>query len=401
MSYCLHNGFLYESSTYTTLKFVESDSFSVENETNTRTVIINFKTGTTVDRLKTIPGFKVLKENNILSPGVFFVRKEKLKIGPLTYYFKNGVSRFSQLYNTVLDNMVLEYDGMVFVSINRDNAPSNEDYIKLINDSTHIYCEDASDGDFEIYNYYNIDISKGEIDPSEDESCTSFSYLGVSATDTNSSFLDHCQSHYPDVEIVTEFSDLSKLRNNVNGYLVVKFGLPNWQGGEFNTHLFTEWDPNFPEYGKYMVSNTRGFLEYITADWDKYLEMRYDFLMLRKLYQHNEFPVVAPSGAKISAMVDFDSGIDDNIDRNPQERSVDSSKLYSLKINFTIYSYIIENYLAYPLVNTLINKIIANVRVPGGDIANQFVMEPEKPTRVIDEPKETPPYAEYEGDVWP
>ena len=150
-----------------------------------------------------------------------------------------------------------------------------------------------------------------------------------------------------------------------------------------------------------MVSNTRGFLEYITADWDIYLEMRYDFLLLRKLYQHNEFPVVAPSGAKISAMVDFDSGIDDNIDRNPQERSVDSSKLYSLKINFTIYSYIIENYLAYPLVNTLINKIIANVRVPGGDIENQFVMEPEKPTRVIDEPKETPPYAEYEGDVWP
>ena len=68
--------------------------------------------------------------------------------------------------------------------------------------------------------------------------------------------------------------------------MLIKFGLPNWQGGQHTTHLFNEYNPLYPKYGKYMVSNTRGFIDYITSDWDKYMEMRYDFLLMRKLFTH-------------------------------------------------------------------------------------------------------------------
>lgn len=398
MSYCLTSNFLYESTIFTTIKFIIGDLFEVERDTNTRTLNITFKNGDTYSRLMNVTGFIVLNPDEKIKEEIFGLRNEILTIGNAKYFFKNGVSRFSQLFNTVIKTSVNDYGEMVFVSIFRDEKLSNEEYIKLLNNSGIIYCKIDNLEDFNIYNYHDVDVSRGKIDVSESSSVTDFSYLAVSATDTNSSFMKHCKNHYPDIEVLSEFSDLSNLENNENGYLLVKFGLPNWQGGEHTTHLFNEFNPLYPKYGKYMVSNTRGFIDYITNDWDKYLEMRYDFLLMRKLFTHNKFMVYPEKGENFQACVVFDSSIDDQIDRSPSDKSIESSKLYSLKIQFTIYSYIVENYLEFPAIT----KIITNIRSSlNNNLEYQFVSAEDKPTIVMEDPIETPPYEEYKGDVWP
>ena len=398
MSYCLTSDFLYESTIFTTIKFVIGNLFGVERDTNNRALNITFVDGDNFNRLKNIAGFKILNSEEKIKEGTFGLRNEILHIGDAKYYFKNGVSRFSQLFNTVLKTGVNDYGEMVFVSIFRDDKLSPEKYLELLNSSGIIYCEINNLSDFHIYNYHDIDVSRGKIDVSESTSVTDFSYLAVSATDTNSSFMKHCKDHYPDIEVLSEFSDLSNLEDNENGYLLVKFGLPNWQGGEHTTHLFNEFNPLYPKYGKYMVANTRGFIDYITNDWDKYLEMRYDFLLMRKLFTHNKFMVYPEKGENFQACVVFDSGIDDQIDRAPSDKSIESSKLYSLKIQFTIYSYLVENYLEFPAIT----KIITNIRSSlNNNLECQFVTTEDKSSIVMDKPIETPPYEEYKGDVWP
>lgn len=399
MSYCLTSNFLYESSIYTTLDFKLGEMFEVKQETNNRSLSITFPLGEKYSRLLNIPGFKVLNEESHIEEGIFNTRKEILTIGNSKYYFKNGISRFSQLYNTVLETNVFDYGDMVFVSINRDNQPTIVDYLKMLNDSGVIYCEIIKNpSEFYIYNYNDIDVSRGNIDPSNSSKVTDFSYLAVSAKDTNSSFMRHCKTHYPDVEILSEFSDLTNLEDNENGYMMVKFGLPNWQSGDHVTHLFNEYNPLYPKYGKYMVTSTRGAIDYITNDWDKYLEMRYDFLLMKKLYTHNKFIVYPDKGENFNAIVVFDPSISDEIDRSPSEKSIETSKLYSFKITFTIYSYIVENYLEYPYIT----KIITNLRSSlNNKLEKQFITKEESPTFEVETPIETPPYEEYKGDVWP
>lgn len=397
MSYCLTSNFLYESSIFTTVNFLLNDVFEVKQDTNSRSLTILFPKGTTYNRLSSIPGFKIINKDNEIQDGKFNTRKEILTIGNAKYWFKEGISRFSQLLNSVLNTNVNDFGEMVFISINKDDNLSTEEYLNLVNKSGILYCEIKSLNDFSIYNYHDIDVSKGKIDPSESTSVTDFSYLSVSARDTNSSFMKHCKDCYPDIEVLSEFSDLTNLEDNENGYMMIKFGLPNWQGGAHTTHLFGEYNPLYPKYGKYMVSNTRGFLEYITNDWDKYLEMRYDFLLMRKLFTHNKFMVYPDRGENFSATVVFDPGIDDEIIRGPRDKSIETSKLYSLQIHFTIYSYIVEDYLEYPTITHIITNVRNSVNK---NINMQFSSREDVPTVEIKPPIETPPYEEYKGDLW-
>lgn len=397
MSYVLCKGFLYESSVYTTLKLIPGEAFMITKEDNIRTLKIEFPEGESYSRLKNIPGFKVFKEDNLIEPFEAVLRKEILTIGENVYYFKNGISRFSQLYNTVLDTAVYDYDKLCFVSINRDVVPDVDEYVRLLNDSGVVYCVIKDKDNFSIYNYHDIDVSRGYVDESDSQSCTDFKYLAVSATDTNSSFLNHCKDHYPEIEVVSEFSDLTNLNDNENGYMVVKFGLPNWQMGEFTTHLFTEYNPLYPKYGRYGVYACRGLIDFITNDWDKYMEMRYDFLLMRKLYTHNKFVVYPEKGENFNAIVVFDSSIDDNIDRSPSDKVVETSRLYSFKISFTIYSYLVENYLEFPYIT----KILTNLRAPSNKIERQVLMKPGEESVEIIPPKETPPDAEFNPKDWP
>lgn len=396
--YSLTQNFIYESVKFSVLRLSKGESFEIEEDINKREFRITFVNGQTCSRLKNITGFKILNEEAEIPEGTFKLRSEKLKIGSLIYMFKEGISRFSQIYNSVKETSVLDYGEMVFISINRDNIPTKEEYFNLLNKSGVIYVEGLSD-DFDLFNYYNIDINRGEVKVSDNKSVTNFKSITISATDTNYSFMKHCKSHYPECEILSEFSDLTKIKNNENGYILVKFGLPNWQSGEFTTHLFNEYNNLYPTYGKYMVTHTRGFLDYITNSWEKYLSMRYDFLLMRKLFTHNKFTVnVKGLSENINAIVVFDDGIDDNVDRSPGERSVESSKLYSLKINFSIYSYIAEDFLEFPEIS----KIISNFRNNrSNEIESQTVLVKDSNAIVMDNPKETPPYEEWKGDVWP
>lgn len=398
MSYCLTSNFLYESSIFNTVNFLVDDIFEVKQNTNNRSLTITFPQGTTYSRLKNVPGFKILNKDNLISEGFHNTRKEVLTIGDAKYWFKEGISRFSQLFNSVLNTSVNDYGEMSFISINNNDNLSTDQYLDLVNGSGIIYCEIKDKKNFSIYNYHDIDVSRGFIDPSESTSVTDFSYLAVSARDTNSSFMKHCKDHYPKIEVLSEFSDLSNLEDNENGYMMIKFGLPNWQGGPHTTHLFNEYNPLYPKYGKYMVSNTRGFLEYITNDWDKYMEMRYDFLLMRKLFTHNKFMVFPDKGENFSATVVFDSGIDDEIVRNPREKVVENSRLYSLQINFTIYSYIVENYLEYPAITHIITNIRDSLT---NKLERQFSSKENESTIEVIPPIETPPYEEYKENLWP
>ena len=210
MSYCLTSNFLYESSMFTTLKLEQGELFEVKQDTNKRSLVIVFQEGMLYSRLSTIPGFTIITPDEPIKEESLNTRNETLTIGNAKYWFKNGISRFSQLFNTVLDTGVNDYGEMVFISINRDKQPTVVDYLELLNKSGVIYCKILKNpSEFYIYNYNDIDVSKGSIEPSKTSKVTDFSYLSVSAKDTNTSFMRHCKNHYPEVEVLSEFSDLS------------------------------------------------------------------------------------------------------------------------------------------------------------------------------------------------
>lgn len=400
--YCLTENFLYKGPTgINMVKFVAGSSgenFTVEKDTNTHLLTIEFQEGQTYSRLSSVSGFTIIegKENELLEETSFKLRKEVLNIGDLAkYYFKDGISKFSQIYNTAMKTGVYDFDSMAFVSILNTDVPDLESYVKMVNESGVIYVEITDENHFSLYNYHDIDVARGYIATSGDTSLTDFKYIALSATDICSSFLRHCQEIYPKKTVLSEFSDLTKitLPRNEEGYIKIKCGLPVFSAGEFNTHLFT-FDENNAKYGKFGVVCIPGVLYFFSHSLEKYLEFRYDLLFMRNIFAHEKYTITRDGYDDFSAMwVPERDSIDSSFNKGINDPVVNDAGLYVFEVHFNLYSYLLENDLKYPAISALIENWRENNNV------TQYFVDENKIVQV-DPARTTPPDGDYNADDW-
>lgn len=348
--YYYNKAYLVQSTEYTNLVISEGDDKSLTYDPVTRSIIVVVLPGSKVQDLSIVKEVEIFDGEVPVEIGTYIFRRDEFILNGMRYFFQNGIDRFSQLHNTELPNQIFVDENMYFVSLNSEEAPITtwEEYSNLINEEGSAHVKLVDPNLFKLVNYYDLSLDNEFGRESSDTSSVIFHEINVSQVDIQKGYMDHLRKVFPEIEVGPELSDLTKINDKTNGYLMVTNGLYQI-GTEFSVHPHRH-----PEWVRYQVVTIPTEVEYLTDDIMKFHEFRDHMFFDRKIFSTYEYKFTDRYDREWSAQSIYQYQVDTKLDRSPQSKYLNESNLYSFKFYCDLSGYLIEDYTPYPRIQRII-----------------------------------------------